>query len=165
MTVDAFVSARPRRYRWIPWLYVLAMTVVIGVNAVLVYFAVREPVGVVAASPYEKGLHFNTELAQRAQQDALGWQVAAGYFPQAGGTGEIAIELRDSNGKPLIGLQPRVRLTRPIEVVAPIDVVLKDQGNGRYAARIAPTRHGQWDVAIDIAAPHHFTAVHRIVVP
>jgi len=165
MTVDAFVSSRPRRYRWIPWLYVVAMTVVICVNAVLVYFAVREPVGVVAASPYEKGLHFNAELAQRARQDALGWQVAAGYFPKAGGTGEIAIELRDSAGKPLAGLQPHVRLSRPIEVVAPIDVVLNDQGNGRYTAIVAPPRRGQWDLAIDVAGPQTFNAVHRIVVP
>lgn len=165
MTAHILGSPRAPRYRWIPWLYVGGMALVICVNAALVYFAIREPIGIVAASPYEKGLHFNRELAQRARQDALGWQVAAGYFATTGNTGEIAIELRDGTGKPLAGLQPRVRLSRPIEVVAPIDVALTDQGNGRYSAIVAPPRHGQWDLTIDIAAPTLFNAVHRIVVP
>jgi nitrogen fixation protein FixH len=164
MTIEVLGSQRPR-YRWIPLLYVAAMLLVVCVNAALVYFAIREPVGMVAASPYEKGLHFNAELAQRARQDALGWQVAVGYFAKTAGTGEIAIELRDSAGKPLAGLQPRIRLSRPIEVVAPIEVVLNDRGNGRYSAIVAPPRRGQWDLAVDVAGPMQFNAVHRIVVP
>jgi len=30
---------------------------------------------------------------------------------------------------------------------------------------VASPHHGQWDLAIDIAAPTQFNAVHRIVVP
>jgi nitrogen fixation protein FixH len=153
-------------------LFVGAMLLVVCVNAGLVYFAVREPVGIVAASPYEKGLHFNSELAQRSRQDALGWQVSAGYFPNAAGktsanisgsNGQIVVELRDRAGKPLRGLAGQIRLVRPVEVLAPVDAILVEGNEGRYTATVALPRHGQWDVTIDIG--DQFSAVHRIVVP
>jgi nitrogen fixation protein FixH len=168
MTAQAnAVSRDSRRYRWIPWVFVGAMTLVICVNGVLVYFATREPVGTVASSPYEAGLKYNAVLNQRTRQAAQGWQVAAGYFPKSPGTGEVAVEIRDRTGKPLLGLQPHIRLSRPIEVVDPIDAVLVEEGRqGRYSTLIAVPRHGQWDVTIDIdEGTDRFTAVHRIVVP
>lgn len=161
------VDLRPRtnRYRWIPWAFAGCMTVVIAVNAVLVYFATREPVGIVAASPYEAGLKFNAVLAQQARQASLGWQVSAGFFTKGDRTGMVAIDVRDRNGQALHGLKPRITLSRPVEVVDPVVVTLSEAGGGRYATTVTLPLHGQWDMTIDIDAPNRFTATHRIVVP
>lgn len=156
---------RVGRYRWIPWVFVGAMTVVVVVNAGLVYFALRRPVGIVAASPYEAGLKFNAVLAQQARQASIGWRVAAGYFPAGDRTGTVAIDIRDKAGTVIRGLQPRITLLRPVDVVDPVIVALAETSPGRYAAMVALPLHGQWDMTIDIDAPHRFTATHRIVVP
>jgi nitrogen fixation protein FixH len=59
---------------WVPMLFIGGFLVVIGVNATLIYFAQDTFSGLETASPYERGLDYNTTLAAEAAQDRLGWQ-------------------------------------------------------------------------------------------
>jgi uncharacterized protein YqcC (DUF446 family) len=71
------LSAPLRRDAWIPWVFVIAMAIVIAVNAVMVSFALGSWNGLVVDRSYERGLQYNQILAAQRQQDALGWQVQA----------------------------------------------------------------------------------------
>ena len=71
------IIAKPNTYRWIPWVFVGAMALVVAVNGGLVYFALREPVGIIVKNPYQDGLRYNRTLEERQRQKAVGrWRPA-----------------------------------------------------------------------------------------
>lgn len=157
----------PRRSRWIPWLFVAGMSLVVAVNGVLVYFATREPVGIVVRNPYVEGLRYGERLAERDRQAALGWQVAAGVIGSAGSEPvRIRILVSDSSGTPLSGLKGRLRLERPIERLPPIEIDLNATGEGEYAAAAVLPRAGQWEMTVDlVAGSQRHSSSTRIMVP
>jgi nitrogen fixation protein FixH len=146
------IQPRSNRYRWIPWVFVAAMGVVVVVNGGLVYFATREPVGIVVKNPYQDGLRYNETLKERRQQAALGWQIAAGVFGEAGASPvEVRVEAKDANGQPLPYLQGRILFDRPVEKLPPIESELASTGNGNYIGVAALPRAGQWDLTIEFS--------------
>lgn len=151
-------QTQSHRYRWIPWVFVAAMAVVVAVNGGLVYFATREPVGLIVKNPYQDGLRYNERLAERREQRALGWQIAAAVYPAAtAGSFEVRIEARDRSGAPLSMLAGKVRFDRPVERLATVETELKPLGNGYYLAAVKLPRPGQWDLTVDFtdgAAQH-----------
>ncbi|WP_052711474.1 FixH family protein [Elstera litoralis] len=62
-----------RRYRWIPWCFLAGFGVVLIANGTLLYFATRQPVGLVIEKPYENGIAYNKILAAGRAQAKLGW--------------------------------------------------------------------------------------------
>lgn len=143
-------QSQSHRYRWIPWVFVAAMLVVVAVNGGLVYFATREPVGLIVKNPYQDGLRYNERLAEWREQLALGWQIAAAVYPATvAGSIEVRIEARDRTGMPLSRLDGTVRFDRPIERLATIETRLTPLGNGFYSAAVKLPRPGQWDLTVD----------------
>jgi len=146
------MTSQSHRYRWIPWVFVAAMTVVVAVNGGLVYFATREPVGIIVKNPYQDGLHYNERIAERRQQMALGWQVAASVSGEVeAGPMEVRVEARDRAGQPLPSLAGKIRFDRPVERMAPVEAELVPLGNGRYMASARLPRAGQWDLTVDFS--------------
>lgn len=161
------MQSQSNRYRWIPWVFVAAMGVVVAVNGGLIYFAIREPVGIVVKNPYQDGLRYNERLAERRQQLALGWQVAAAVSgTAAAGPVEVRVEARDRGGAPLASLAGKIRFERPVERLAPVEAELVPVGDGRYVAAARLPRSGQWDLTVDFTdgmASH--SASTRVAVP
>ena len=156
--------ARKSSYRWIPWVFVAAMGVVIVVNGALVYFALGSRSAVVGNSPYEEGRQYAQILARQNAQGGQNWQVAAGYFGDLH-QGRIEIELRDAAGKPIDNAQVVVRVTRLVGYLPGEAVTLQSQGSGRYANRYIMAAAGQWDLLIEVAgAGAGFSSQKRIVV-
>jgi nitrogen fixation protein FixH len=144
------IQAQPNRYRWIPWVFVAAMGLVVAVNGGLVYFATREPVGIVVKNPYQDGLRYNETLKERRQQAALGWQIAAGVLGESGTSPvEVRVEAKDADGRPLLYLQGRIVFERPVEKLPPIEGELAAIGSGNYVGAAALPRAGQWDLTIE----------------
>ncbi len=144
------IANQSNRYRWIPWLFVAAMGVVVAVNGGLVYFAIREPVGIVVKNPYQDGLRYNERLAERRQQIALGWQVAAAVEGEiAAGPVEVRVEAKDRDGAPLSSLAGSIRFERPVERLAPVEAELTPVGDGHYVAAARLPRAGQWDLTVE----------------
>jgi nitrogen fixation protein FixH len=160
-------SSRPvhkSTYRWIPWVFVAAMGVVIAVNGALVYFALGSRSAVVGNSPFEEGRRFAQILARQNAQNEQNWQVAAGYFGDLH-QGRIEIELRDAAGKPIDNAQVLVRVIRPVGHLPGEALTLQGQGNGRYANSYTMAAAGQWDLLIEITgAGAGFSSQKRIVV-
>ncbi len=133
--------------RLIPWLFVAGMAVVIGVNGVLVYFALGTWSGLVVEKPYERGIGYNRVLEAAAQQEALGWHFAIALEAGDEST-KIVIQATDRDGRPLSGLNMRATVERPVERETHAAIELAEQGSGRYVAVFDRLRAGQWQTRV-----------------
>ncbi|MBL8839830.1 MAG: FixH family protein [Alphaproteobacteria bacterium] len=143
-------DAQPRRGRWIPWTFVFGFAVVVAVNATMITYAVTSFSGLATANPYERGLAYNRVLEEQDRQAALGWTLAPAFAAGRAGTnaGEITLRATRADGTPLAGLSVTVELTRPLEAIAPIDLALREVGEGVYRAGVTLPRGGQWDLHV-----------------
>ena len=136
----------PKRGRWIPWVFVGGMALVVTVNALLVWFSLSTFTGVTVPRAYERGRGYDAVLAEAARQDALGWR------------GEISLEagvlrlaMQDAAQQPLHGRVEGV-LLRPLEGVE-VPLGFTATGNGRFAARMEALRAGQWEARLTFFDP------------
>lgn len=139
-----------RRDRWIPWTFVLGFGVVVAVNATMITYAVRSFSGLATENPYERGIAYNRVLEEQDRQAALGWTLAPVFAAGRAGTNAGALTLRATraDGTPLVGLSVAVELTRPVDAVAPVELVLREVGDGLYRADVTLPRGGQWDMHV-----------------
>ncbi|MCA3322256.1 MAG: FixH family protein [Roseomonas sp.] len=131
----------PKRGRWIPWVFVGGMALVVAVNALLVWFSLSTFTGVTVPRAYERGRGYDQVLAEAARQDALGWR------------GEISLEagilrlvMQDAQQQPLHGRVEGIML-RPLEGNE-VPLGFNATGHGRFAARLEPLRAGQWEARL-----------------
>lgn len=136
----------PNRGRWIPWVFVGGMLVVIAVNMVMAYLAVSTFTGVTVTRAYERGRGYEEVLAEAHRQDALGWKaevVLAG--------GALRVAATDRDGRPVAGRVEGV-LLRPLEgQELPLD--FQPTGGGRWAAQVQLPRAGQWEARLTLFGP------------
>jgi nitrogen fixation protein FixH len=119
--------------------------VMVLVNAVFFYFAVATFSGGDASNAYSKGLHYNETLVAAELQGERGWRSELAYDDK---TGRLTLKVLDRAAAPVNGLQVVADLERPATDREDRKVVLKELGEGVYAATVvlAP---GAWVVAID----------------
>lgn len=132
------------RYRWIPWCFLAGFGVVLIANGTLLYFATRQPVGLVIEKPYENGIAYNKILAAGRVQAKLGWgaQILASDFSAAEGRARFQLLVTDANG-PLDAVVVQLTLTRPLEGDSLPTVSLPVE-SGRAQATLTGLRPGQW---------------------
>jgi len=135
-------------YRWIPWAFAGALAIVVVANGVLTYFAVSSSTGLVTEHPFDSGNDYNRILEAGAAQDALGWHGAVSFSEMAPQRGELAVELLDSQDRPLNKLSVTAEVTRPIEPMPAIALQLNESAAGRYTAPVMLSRLGQWEVHV-----------------
>lgn len=136
----------PNRGRWIPWVFVGGMGLVVLVNLVLVYFALTTFTGVTTGQSYDRGRAYNQVLAEAARQDALGWQARVALDGPA-----LTVAVTDREGLPVGGRLEGV-LQRPLEGT---DVALDFAvaGPGRFLAPVALPARGQWEARLTLHGP------------
>jgi nitrogen fixation protein FixH len=131
----------PKRGRWIPWVFVGGMTLVVVVNGLLVWFALSTFTGVTVTRAYERGRGYDQVLAEAARQDALGWR---GDITLEAGV--LRVVMQNDAQQPLHGRLEGV-LQRPLEGVE-VPLGFGATGHGRFAARLEPLRAGHWEARI-----------------
>jgi nitrogen fixation protein FixH len=131
----------PKRGRWIPWVFVGGMALVVAVNGLLVWFSLSTFTGVTVPRAYERGRGYDAVLAEAARQDALGWR---GDITLEAGV--LRLAMQDAAQQPLHGRVEGV-LLRPLEGVE-VPLGFTATGNGRFAARLEPLRAGQWEARL-----------------
>lgn len=116
--------------------------VVITVNLIMATNAMRTFGGVVVQNSYVASQKFNGWIAQGRAQDRLGWRV------RATGTadGTLIISLAGAQG-PLAGALVAVDAEHPVGQLPDRAFVMKDLGDGRYAATHA-LPEGRWKLRI-----------------
>lgn len=120
---------------------ILFFGIIIGTDAAFMVLAYRSFSGQVASNPYEAGLAYNATLAQKARQDALGWNVGIGED-----AGRLRVVVVDAGGRPVEGLRVTATLERPATEKGRQVIHLAPEAAGGYGA---PFRaDGAWDVRV-----------------
>jgi len=136
--------------------------VVTGVNIGFVVMALKTFPGEVSATPYEDGVAYNREVAQKQAQNALGWTAKLTVETQD----RLALLIIDRAGAPVTGLDVAGTFERPATEVGRRQIKLADLGSGQYGVSTQGMR-GAWDVravATDKSG-RRFEVEDRIVLP
>lgn len=133
-------------------------------NIWLVRVANSDPSFAVEEDYYERGVRWDAELAQRARNAELGWQLLATLSTGERGRGaDLRVTLSDSSIAPILGATVVVRAVHVARANDPIEVTLRAAEAGQYSARVPIERPGLWELRIDV---HHgddrFTALKRL---
>ncbi len=150
----------PRRSRWIPWVFVGGMLLVVAVNGVLVFASISTFTGVTQGQAYDRGRAYNKVLEEAARQDALGWRGAV-----VADQGMLRVVVTDREGLPVAGRLDGV-IRAPVEGTA-IPLALVATAPGRWQATLDLPRTGQWEarLALTGAGGERLDLVQRLVVP
>lgn len=152
--------------RWIPWMFVAALVVVVAVNGVMIGLAMWTWTGLATTDAYRKGIAYNRALEAAQAQAALGWRAEIGFVPAAEGGGQLTLSLVDAKGEPIERASVTGRLIRPTHAGYDTDVALPAQGGGRFVSPIQVPLPGIWDVRLMIESRGRvFQATRRITVP
>jgi nitrogen fixation protein FixH len=147
----------------IPWLFPIGLGLVIAVNMVLLFFALRTFPGLVVKNAYERGRGYGSEIERTEAQAALNWKLDVWYESE---TSRIVVRLVDSDGREIPGLVMRAIADRPVGRLAQVAVPLSASGAGSYAGSFTPQVRGAWDVTVRAVdgAGHAFGATRRVIV-
>lgn len=141
---------------------VLCLT--IAANIWLIVIARHDPSFAVEDNYYERGLHWDDELAQRAHNEKLGWRLLATLAPIEQGRGaELHVALRDAAVAPIPDASIVVRAVHVARANDPVEVTLEASGSGEYRALVPLQRTGLWELRIAVHRGNElFTAVERL---
>lgn len=152
----------PRGWHWFPWAVAGGMTIVVAVNAVMVYSAISTFPGRTARGGFDLSNAYNTVLARAEEQAKLGWVVKAALD----GRGRPVLALADASGAALGGARIEGFAERPIGDPRTITLGFDDKGAGRYQGDLKLDEPGQWDVTVRIRiGDRAMDATRRVIVP
>lgn len=139
---------KSNRDGWIPWAFVGFFAVVVVVNGVMIFVALRTWTGMSTQGAYERGLHFNDLVAEARAQEELGWTVTLDFAQTGADTGHLELALEDAWGNGLERAVVRAWLVRPSHEGDDFEADLTYAGFGVYAAEIRFPLRGVWDVRV-----------------
>ena len=155
-------SEQPSRIdRWIPWMFVAFLAVVLAANGTLVAIALSTWTGLSTTDPYKKGLAYNQTLEAARAQAALGWQAELGFMQLEERRGRLDLFLKNAAGVPIDRAEVRVSLVRPTQQGHDFDVLLDPRGGGKYTHDIEVPIAGIWDTRVDINNEHQVFRLQR----
>jgi nitrogen fixation protein FixH len=128
---------------WYPWALFGVMGVTLIANGLLAWIADDTFSGLVTGRFRDLGLDYNRALEGRAAQERLGWRAEIAFEPRAVG-GTIEVRLRTREGDPVDGADAEMLIRRPVEDGFDRRIGLVAEGDGRFTARVALPKSGQW---------------------
>lgn len=150
-------AAMERKSRWIPWIFVGGMTVVVVVNGFMAFYAISTFTGLTTGQAYDRGRAYNSVLEEAARQDALGWTARVRLDD-----GHIKLSVTDRAGAPVLGLV-EAYLQRPIEGTR-VELGTAAPHDGFAAPALTP---GQWEFRGHITDGYgqRLDIRHRLLIP
>lgn len=136
----------PRAYLWLIGGFV---ALIFTANAIMVTVALSSWRGLQAEEPYIQGLNYNDELARRAQQAALGWQLGVDVEQTGPLSLAIAVTPVDGGGRLLTDAEIDGMLVRPTQEGLDVPIRLVAVGP-RYAGAAEVSMPGIWDLRLTI---------------
>lgn len=154
---DTTIPHDPTRGRWIPWVFVGGMLVVVAVNAVMVWAALSTFSGLTTGQSYDRGRAYNQVLEEAVRQDALGWTARASLRE-----GRIAFAVTDREGRAVEGVL-EAHLLRPLEGTR----VELGGATPRQGFELPELRPGQWELRgrFTDAQGRHLDIRQRLILP
>lgn len=158
-------AARPRR-RGLGWPIGIAVVLAtsVGANVYMMRLAAGDPSFAVEPDYYQKAVHYDDVMAQRARNAELGWTLEPRVARDAEGGATLRVRLADAAGRAIDGATLSVEafpVARSADVVRATLVASADGGD--YAVAL-PVRHaGRWELRFDASrGGDRFTAVERV---
>ena len=142
-------TPRPLTGRTVLFYLVAFFATVIGVNMVMMKFAIDTLPGTEVDSAYRASLAYESQIAEARDQNRRNWKVDAHVERRADGATMVRLDARDANGTPLSGLKFSGRLERPTDKRVDRVVELAESGIGIYRGSAADVMPGQWDLVIE----------------
>lgn len=128
---------------------VLALTVASNVWMAIV--ASSDEAFAVEPDYYRKAVHFDDEMALRAESARLGWSVQPELrlgSPSAPGT--LTVVVRDAAGAPVNGATVELLAMHNARASHQLAATLAFAGDGRYEAPLAAERPGEWELRLTV---------------
>jgi nitrogen fixation protein FixH len=147
-------------WRWFPWAVVAAMTVVVAVNAGMIYAALDTFPGKAGDDDFGLSNRYNQVLDQVQREAALGWTVQA----QPDATARPVVILTDRSGAPLTGASLTGTAERPLGATETQRLIFHEAAAGHYVADIALPLVGQWELSLFASALGHDIATTRRII-
>ena len=159
------VSPRLLTGRKVLFMLVAFFGVVIGVNLIMMKFAIQSLPGTEVDSAYTASLAYSREIGAAQDQNARDWKVDAHIQRAPDGGATLQVEARDNNGSPMSGLKFKGRFERPTDRRADQPVELAETGIGIYRGSAALIAPGQWDLILegDAAGQRMFMSKNRVL--
>jgi nitrogen fixation protein FixH len=142
----------PRRIdRWIPWMFVWGMALVIVVNGIMVWFALSTFTGTTVERSYERGRLYNEVIAEADRQARIGWRFSLVWEADASAplSGRVVLQAADKGSTPLDRLSFDAFVIRPLAAPEPIALGFTQVAPGRYVAPLVVPMPGQWEVRLE----------------
>lgn len=158
-------SVKPLTGRMVFAAIVAFFGVVIGVNILMMKFAIDTLSGTEVDSAYRASLAYESEIKAAHDQNLREWQVNVHIERQADGRATLKVDAHDRNGAPLRGLMFAGRLERPTDKRADRLIVLAEGESGTYRGSASDVTPGQWDLVLesDTAGKRMFLSKNRVV--
>ena len=144
-------TARPWWRDGMIWLIICIVSMVVGINAIMVTMALRDSPGLVRADYYEASKEVNAEHAARMASARLGWQVRT--VDEAATAASLRLRVTDAQGAPVTGLNGLAQAYRPSD--ATLDQALTwhydPERPGEYAVVFDRPWPGLWRLSLDLS--------------
>lgn len=147
-----FLGRQPLNGRRVLTIFVGLFTVIIGANVVMAVQAITTFPGVEVANSYVASQRFD---ADRAAQQALGWQAAPVYQD-----GVLSLKITDGQGLPAPVQALRVTVSRPTQKRDDVSPDMRYSG-GLWVADLA-LAPGAWVIHLEADAPDGTTFRQRL---
>jgi len=143
-----------RRPGWyIPWMFIAFFVTVVGVNGVMLYFALSTFNGLQTEDHFIKGIKYNQDLAGAKAQAERAWKVDLAFTSDEPGKGRVSVNLHDKDGNLLKGAKVRIKFIRPTMQGYDRTIEPEYAGDGRYVAALDLPLSGVWDMRMVIDHP------------
>ena len=154
-------SPGPGRSAWrlFPWLVAAAMTVVVVVNAGMIYAALASFPGKAGNEGFELSNQYDAVLDHAQQATELGWRITA----VEGKSRTAEVVLTDRSGAPLAGATVTAAAERPLGERDVQRLAFREATAGHYIADKTLPLPGQWELTLSATADGHAMAATRRV--
>jgi nitrogen fixation protein FixH len=142
-------AGKPLTGRAVLVMLVAFFGIVIGVNLVLMRFAINTMSGTDVDSAYRASLAYEREIRAAHDQDTRHWRVEAHIERGPADGARVRIVARDSVGAPLSGLDFSARLERPADKRADRTIALTEVETGIYRGSAEGVLAGQWNLVLE----------------
>lgn len=162
---NSTTAGKPLTGRAVLIMLVAFFGVVIGVNLLMMRFAIDTLPGTDVDSAYRASLAYEREIQAAHEQDIRHWQVEAHIERGTADSANIRIAARDSKGAPLTGLDFSGRLERPADKRADRTIALTEVSAGIYKGRAEGILAGQWNLVLegDAGGKRVFRSRNRVI--
>lgn len=144
-------TAESLKYRKIFfWILGSFFGVIFIANIFLVYYANSSWTGLSTTDAYEKGLAYNTTIAESQKSMALGWNGDINFSKISAKKGSVSLAVKDSNGNSLTGASVTAKIIRPTLAGYDASHQMLEKQSGLYSSEVIFPLEGLWDIEITV---------------